>query len=255
MTRALPLFPLALLLVRLPTVQLTSEAAAAFDRYREQAEARLSSDAVRDPTLGGGEPRIQSQDVPHGVEAPRAMIQDWVGSMFLPGATLAQVQAVLGDYANYKNFFRPAVVESREIAHSGDEYDVMLQLKEKHILTVVLNTTYRVRYEMPDARHLNVMSRSTRIAEVRDPDKSYDEELPVGNDSGFLWRLNTYWRFESADGGVYARCEAISLSRDVPFGLGWMLKGFLERFPKESMMNTLRGTREAVLNRKPGLAR
>jgi hypothetical protein len=74
----------------------------------------------------------------------------------------------------------------------------------------------------------------------------------VGNDSGFLWRVNTYWRFQSADGGVYARCEAISLSRDVPFGLGWMLKGFLEGFPKESMMNMLRGTRDAMLKRKPG---
>ncbi len=239
-------------MVRLPTVQLTSEATAAFDRYLEQAETRMSSDPVRDPTLRGGEQRIQSQDASHDVKAPRAMIQDWVGTIFLPGATLAQVQAVLRDYANYKNFFRPKVIESREIAHSGDEYDVMLQLNEKQILAVVLNTTYHVRYEMPDARHLNVTSRSTRIAEVKDPDKSYTDELTPGNDSGYLWRLDSYWRFEGADGGVYARCEAISLSRDVPFGLGWMLQGFLERFPKESMMNTLRGMRDAILNRKPG---
>ncbi len=73
-----------------------------------------------------------------------------------------------------------------------------------------------------------------------------DEELPVGDDTGFLWRLNSYWRFESGDGGVYAQCEAVSLSRAVPRGLGWMLNGFLETLPKESMMNTLRGTREAV---------
>ena len=72
----------------------------------------------------------------------------------------------------------------------------------------------------------------------------------MGDDDGFLWRLNSYWRFQAADGGIYARCEAISLSRDVPLGLGWMLKGFLEKFPKESMMNTLRGTREAIQNRK-----
>jgi hypothetical protein len=116
---------------------------------------------------------------------------------------------------------------------------------------VVLNTTYRIRYAMPDARHLTVTSRATRIAEVKHPDKSYTEESPPGDDTGFLWRLNSYWRFAAADGGVYARCEAISLSRDVPLGLGWMLKGFLDRFPKESMQNTLRGTRDAVVNRKP----
>ena len=69
----------------------------------------------------------------------------------------------------------------------------------------------------------------------------------MGNDTGFLWRLNSYWRFEEADGGVYAQCEAISLSRDVPSLLGWMIKGFLEKFPKESMQNTLRGTKAAVM--------
>jgi len=29
-------------------------------------------------------------------------------------------------------------------------------------------------------------------------------------------------------------------------GLGFMLKGFLEQFPKESMVNTLRGTQKAL---------
>jgi hypothetical protein len=138
------------------------------------------------------------------------------------------------------------VIESHAIAHSGDEYDVLLRLYEKHILTIVLNSTYHIRYEMPDPNYLIVTSRSTHIGEVKDPGKSYTDEVPPGNDSGFLWRLNSYWRFHAADGGVYAQCEAISLSRDVPVGLGWMLKGFLESFPKESMMNTLRGTRAAL---------
>jgi len=206
----------------------------------------MSSDAVRDPELRGGEARIEAVDAVRKVNAPSAMIQHWVGTMFISGATLAQVQSVLRDYADYKNFYRPKVIESRELAHAGDEYDVLLRLYEKHILTVVLNSTYHIRYEMPDSKHLTVTSRSTRIGEVKDPGKSYTEEVATGEDSGFLWRLNSYWHFEAADGGVYARCEAISLSRDVPAGLGWMLKGFLESFPKESMVNTLRGTRAAV---------
>ncbi len=189
-------------------------------------------------------------DAAHNVNAPGAMIQDWVGTTFLPGATLAQVESVLRDYAEYKNFYRPKVIESQQLAHSGGEYDVMLRLYEKHILTVVLNSTYHIRYETPDPKHLVVTSRSTHIGEVKDPSKSTTEEVPSGSDSGFLWRLNSYWRFEAADGGVYARCEAISLSRDVPIALGWMLKGFLERYPKDSMVNTLRGTRAAVADLK-----
>jgi hypothetical protein len=239
-------FSLPLLLVTVPFARLTPEATAAFDRYLQQAEARMNSDPVRDPKLLGGEARIEAVAAARNVDTPGAMIQDWTGSTFMPGATLAQVQAVLRDYANYKNYYRPKVIESRELAHTGDEYDVLLRLYEKHLLTIVLNTTYHIRYEMPDAQHLIVTSRSTRVGEVKDPGRSYTEEVPPGEDSGFLWRLNSYWRFEAADGGVYARCEAISLSRDVPAGLGWMLKGFLESFPKESMVNTLRGTGAAL---------
>jgi hypothetical protein len=236
----------ALFLVVLPFARLTPEATVAFDRYVGQAEARMASDSIR------AEPGVRAVDAARNVNAPGAMIQDWVGTTFIPGATLAQVETVLRDYADYKNFYRPKVIESQELAHRGNEYDVLLRLYEKHILTVVLNSTYHIRYEMPDSKHLIVTSRSTRIGEVKNPSKSTTEEVAAGEDSGFLWRLNSYWRFEAADGGVYARCEAISLSRDVPAGLAWMLKGFLDGFPKESMMNTLRGTRAAVESVKPG---
>ena len=236
--------------------KLTPETSAAFDRYSEAAEARMkanlqpehflqTSDPLVRANLRGGELRIESRatlDSGKQVKVPDGMIQDCLGIMFIPGATIAQVKAVLQDYGDYKQFYKPEVTESRQISHQGDEYDVFLRLYKKHILTAVLNSNYHVRYGVLDAKHIYVTSHSTRIAEVKK-----DGELPVGDDSGFLWRLNSYWRFEEADGGVYAECEAISLSRDVPFGLGWMIKGFLEKLPKESMMNTLRGTKAAVL--------
>jgi hypothetical protein len=244
-----------LLFATLPFARLTPEASAAFDRYVSQAEARMDSALVRDPSLRDSAPRIEAVNAANDVRAPGAMIQDWVGTMFLPGATLGRVQSVLQDYAGYKNFYRPKVIESRVLAQHGDEYEVLLRLYEKHILTVVLNTAYHVRYEMPDSNHLIVTAHSTHVGEVKDPDKSYVDEVPQGSDSGFLWRLNSYWRFEAADGGVYARCEAISLSRDVPPGLGWLLNGFLQNFPRESMKNTLRGTQAAVENSKSPIDR
>lgn len=255
------LFPLPLLLlaaqpgdpaVKLIPVKLNPQASAAFDRYVTQAEARMSHDPPRDSQLRGGEMRVESGSAGLDTKAPGAMIQDWVGSMFMPGATLARVQSVLQNYGNYKNYYRPKVIESKQLARTGDDYEVFLRLHEEHVLTVILNANYRILYRRPDPQHLTVTSRSTRIAEVKDPDRSYTDEAPVGNDSGFLWRLNSYWHFAAADGGVYAQCEAISLSRDVPLAFGWMLKGFLESFPKESMENTLRGTSDAVQNLKLG---
>jgi len=268
-TRFCPLLPIcALLAAAQPSfafATLTSETAREFDRYVEAAESRMAQDlqparflqmdAAPDlkARVRAGELVIQSGPMLAGakeIKVSGGLLQDWLGMLLIPGASIAGVRAVLQDYPNYKNFYQPEVIESREISHHGDEYEIFLRLYEKHILTVVLNANYHVRYAMLDAKRMYVESHSTRIAEVKDPNYSYTEEEPVGDDTGFLWRLNSYWRFEQADGGVYAECEAISLSRDVPFGLGFMLKGFLEQFPKESMLNTLRGTKAAVLARE-----
>jgi hypothetical protein len=201
--------------------------------------------------LRGGEARIDRGGTPPDIAG--GMIQDWRGALFLPHATIQKVKTVLQDYENYKQFYKPEVIESKQLAHQGDEYDVFLRLRKKQLLTVVLNTEYHVRYSQPDPRRMYVLSRSTRIAEVKDSERSRATEEPVGRDFGFLWRLNSYWQFEEADSGVYAELRAISLSRDVPVGLGWMIKGFVSKFPKESMLNTLRGTKAAVqaLDPKP----
>jgi hypothetical protein len=223
--------------------KLTPQTDAAFDRYILLTEARMKTDWKA--RVRGGQIRIEGKTI----DVPDGMIQHWVGSMFIPGASIAQVKAVLQDYENYKNFYQPEVIESRQISRQGDEYDVFLRLYKKHVLTVVLNSNYHVRYNTPDPQHMFVISRSTRIAEVKDAGHPGTGEQPVGDDNGFLWRLNAYWRFEQADGGVYAECEAISLSRDLPPLIGWMIKGFVEKFPKESMQNTLRGTKAAVIGR------
>ena len=83
---------------------------------------------------------------------------------------------------------------------------------KKKVITVTLDTEHDVHYIPIDATHERSKSYSTKITEVG------------GGDHGFLWRLNSYWRFEQADGGVYVECQAISLTRDVPTGLGWMIK-------------------------------
>lgn len=233
----------------------------AFERYIELTETRLNQGLHPDrflyldvqpqlkPTVRQGEILIESRitfDKGVPIEAPDGQIQDWLGMMFMPGATIPKVRAVLQDYDHYKEIYKPAVVDSKLIKRGGNEFDIFLRLYKKQILTVVLNTEYHVKYGMTDPGHMYIISHSTRIAELKNAKHSLTEENPVEDESGFLWRLNSYWRFEEADGGVYAQCESISLSRDVPLGLGWMIGSFLEHFPRDSMMQTLRSTRKAV---------
>ena len=157
---------------------------------------------------------------------------------------------VLARY-RYRNIYTTDVIDSRLLARHGDTFRVFLRLREKQIVTVVFNTEYDIAYAQPDAMHMTIRSRSTRIAEVHDPDRSMTVEEPVGEDDGFLWRIDSYWRFEEADGGLYVECRAVSLSRGLPFGFGW-LRGFIQQFPKESMMNTLNATKHAIASRTAG---
>ena len=78
------------------------------------------------------------------------------------------------------------------------------------------------------------------------PGKRDERELPPGTGHGFLWQLDTYWRFQERDGGTWMECQAISLTRDVPTGLGWLIEPIIRGLPKESLETTLRETAAAL---------
>ena len=178
--------------------------------------------------------------------APNALIHDWIGAAFIPGATLNVVLALIQDYDNHKNIYKPEVVDSKLISRRGDNFQIYLRLLKKKILTVVLDTDHEVRYRSLDPGRADCRSRTTRIAEVENAGSEKEKVLPPDAGYGFLWRLNSYWRFEEREGGVFVECRAISLTRDVPLGLGWIIEPIIQKLPKESLIQTLASTRQAV---------
>ncbi len=194
-----------------------------------------SGEVVVQPVSGKGEREVKS-----------GLIHDWIGSIFIPGATLAQALALVQNYDNHKNVYKPEVMESRTLRHEGNDYKIYLRLMKKKVITAVLNTEHDVRYFPVSATRAHSRSYTTRIAEVADAGTASEREKPVGNDHGFLWRLYSYWRFDERDGGVFVECQAVSLTRNVPFGLGMLITPIIRELPKESLTNTLRATREAL---------
>jgi len=141
--------------------------------------------------------------------------------------------------------FKPEVVDAKILSRKGDDFKVYMRLLKKKVLTIVLNTQHDVHYiRIGDTRYYS-RSHTTRIAEVENPGGRGERERPPGNDHGFLWRLDSYWRFEQRDGGTYVECEAISLSRGVPLGLGWAINPMVRALPRDSLTNTMRCTRDA----------
>ena len=177
---------------------------------------------------------------------PDCMIHHWEGLVFIPGARLDDVLRVLEDYNHHAESYAPDVVRSQIEAHDGDHFRVLLRFRRQKIITVVLNTEHEISYVRDSATRAHSRSSATHVAEVENPGKANEREKPREEDNGFLWGMETWWRMEEKDNGVYVQSEVVSLSRDIPAGLGWMIGPFVTAVPKESLTFTLEATRKAV---------
>ena len=248
----------ALLLGCAHAAELKPQTVAAFDRYVQQAEQRMDG---RKSFLWTGESDARARRVRQGAmlvepatgtaETPVAfgLVHDWVGAVFIPGTTLEQTLAVGQDYNRHKDIYRPEVMDSRILAHTGNDFRVYLRLLKKKVITVVLDTEHEVHYERVDATRWRSRSRSTKIAEVKDAGKPNERELPPGTGDGYLWRLYSYWRYEERDGGTWVECETISLTRDIPTGLGWLIEPIIRSLARDSLVSTLRETQASLAPR------
>jgi hypothetical protein len=240
-------------------VQLNPRTLQAFDAYIQHAEKEMEQ------TVHGSGPFLWSQQTPERtrelargqvvaqfwsgqgpLKVPKGLIHDWIAAAFIPDSNVKEVFAVIQEYDNHKNIYKPEVIDSKLISRHGNDFRVYLRLLKKKIITVVLDTDHEVRYSRVDQKRWLCRSYTTRIAEVENAGSREERVLQPDTGYGFLWRLCSYWRFEERDPGVVVECRAISLTRDVPFGLGWAIEPIIEKLPKESLINTLEATRRAA---------
>jgi hypothetical protein len=259
---------LAVALVSAPTThtgvvaaELQPKTVQAFDRYVRLTEARLASDAPFLWIDSVAEPRrrealaavhrnelaierLTTRDGRREIDVPDGMIHHWIGTAFVPSATVDDAIALLQDYNNHQRVYAPIVAGSKLLSRDGDRIRLYLRFVMKQVITVTLNSEHEAQFRRPAPGRAEVWIHSTRIAEVADPGKPTEKEKPVGDDSGYLWRLNTYWRLLARDGGVYVQCESVSLSRGIPVGLGWLIGSYVTSIPRESLTFTLETTRK-----------
>jgi len=239
--------------------ELKPGAAQAFDRYVQSAERTMDSDLHSGRFLhidkAPNRDELYSQlrsstvlieSVKANTNIPDGLIHHWIGTAFIPGASIAQVLSVVQDYDHLPSYYSPEVMSSRLLSRDGDHFTFFMRLRKKKIVTAILDTDYDVRFYSLDPTHVYSVSHSARIVEIDNAGERTERALPVGNDDGFLWRMNSYWRFAQTSDGVILECEAISLTRDIPAGLSWVIGPFITKIPQESLKFTLEATRNAV---------
>jgi len=233
----------------------TPAAVAGFNDYVGRVETRLaeqhrsaegflvSADRSR---LRSGEVVIEHLTPATGEELPEALMHDWRGTAFVPGAKGADFERVMREFEAYPQFYSPQVLRVRVLTQQGDHYEAMMRVRQQHILTVVMDTTYDIIFGRLDAQHGYSTSRSTQITEIGAAGTTKERALSPKEEMGFMWRLNTYWSYEERDGGLYIQIESVSLTRSIPTGLGWLIGPFVGSVPRESLEFTLRATRDAL---------
>jgi hypothetical protein len=244
-----------------PAAELRKETSDAFDRYATSAEANLERRYKGDhflwsddlsPTqrasISRGDIVMQGGNGNGVTEIKNGLIHDWWGAVLVPAATLAKTMSVVQDYPRHNLIYKPEVASALIRSRQDDVFNVYMRIvKSKFFLTDVLNTEHEIHFVQLDRTRVYSRSHSKRVAEVTDPGKPTERELPVGKDRGLLWRMNGYWFFEERDGGVYVECEEVSLSRDIPFGMNKLLGPILHSVPAESLRNSLDETRRGIL--------
>jgi hypothetical protein len=190
------------------------------------------------PVVGHG-----TQDVPNG------LIHDWIGAVFIPNATIESLWAVVHDYDNYKEIYRPAVTDSRVLSCSPSDQEFSMTWQRK---VLFVNSAMEGRYRAHDVsvdthRGYNI-AESVRVQEIEGYGHAGEHRLPPGAGHGFIWAVRSIAKYEERDGGVYLELEAIALTRDIPQSVRWLANRVINHLSIDSMATTLRETREAVIS-------
>jgi hypothetical protein len=238
-----------LLELQLDSATLQPETLEHFRRYMDRAASEMEQRglAQNTPRLGLPlQPAISPWTAGNPLEVPHGLIHDWLGAVFVPDARIEDALAVLRNVSRYPEIYSGEILEARLLSSGPGRRRVLLRVVKKKVITVVLEIEFDVEERFPAPGRAQVWSRSSRVAEVQNAGKPQETIKPPDTGWGFLWRLNSYWHFEERNGGLLMECRAVSLTRDIPAGLGWILQPMVTSLPREALASTLVKTKAAV---------
>ena len=242
----------AAILVFLPVArgaELRQETIRAWEEYVQAANAQmherldpehafLRADEIpgRIGQLRSGVVVAEPNEGPRATRVRSGLIHYWKGAAFIANAGLDDVSKVVRDRDHYNEFYRPGVLASRSVEKNGagDRFSVLLMNKAV-LARTALEVDSQSTYFPVDARRLYSVSFTSRIQQIDGYGSATEHKLPPDQGNGYIWRMYSITRFEERDGGVYFEVEAMTLSRDIPFALRWLVEPMVRRFSKNTL--------------------
>ena len=196
-----------------------------WNQYVTATEARLATRSIAPLPSASQHDTIAGQTIDIG----DGTISDWRGSIVIPRVTL---DAFL-DRLQHPGTPPPQedVTASRVLSRRPDALRIYIRLVRRAIVTVTYDTEHEMTFHRLSPTLAVARSVATRIDEVG------------GGDKGFLWRLNSYWRYNQTASGVAVSLESLTLSRDVPLLIKPLAGRIVPAIARESMARTLEALR------------
>jgi len=263
-------FIFSISLQTLIAAELKKETVQAWDRYIKWADDKVHRDldtpnvfftmnsyssgekSALQKQLESGEivVRKMTDVVPKGIKfsIPDGEIHHWWGAILLRNITIQQLFKFLQDYDHHAGKFSD-VERSRLISKNDDFFRVYFRFRRsKAFVTVVYNTEQDCRYTTYNSNRAFSQSIATKIAEVENAGTASEREKTPGNDSGYLWKLVSWWRYEQKGNDVIVQLESASLSRDIPFMIKVIpgIIGYIRSTPRESLESVLTSIKKHV---------
>ena len=245
--------------------KLNDETRQAWSRYTRLTEQRIEREG-NNPTplsvsdfeyLKQGGLRIRQMtttDSDKPIEVQDGTIHHWYGATFVSAINIEVLLSWLQEYDRYAERFKKEIEQSQVRSRTGDTFNIRLGLtKTKFSKTVHYDTEHTVVYKRNGIGRASSRSESTKIIQLVKYGTPEMKRLPEGNDEGFLWRLNSYWRYTERDGGVIVECESVGLSRSLGSFLSFLdflsfgkIRAIAAEVARDSMEETLTALKDGV---------
>ena len=238
---------------------LSAESIAAWKAYTQAARLEVQQRAGAighflriDETEGIGDKVRQGEPVvfpvghnPHKV--PSALVHDWVGGTFIPNVRTEDILTTVRDYSRYREFYHPAVIESKLLNKEElrDRFSLVL-MNRSLISNTALDGEYESSYVRVDESRSYCITETSRMHEIENYGTAQQRVRLQGEESGLIWKLFSITKFEERDGGVYIELEAIALSREIPASLRWVATPIVCHVSKNSLSTSLQQLTDAV---------
>ena len=217
------------------------------EKNRSSATAQFSC-----PAASEHERAILVQRLPvldsdgHPVQPDGALIHHWCGAMFIPHLRPEDVIAVLQDYDHHADIYAPEVSSSKLLDKQGGRYHVLHESLIRSVITVRLRIESVIDWSGDGQHGFASHSASIRVSEFDHAGTQRERVRTPDQAKGWMWATNSWWHVTPKADGASVTYETIVLTRDAPWGWGWLLRGMIERFPARTLTTMLDRTRRAA---------